>query len=50
MACCSNKCNCNDDSASACALKNILDSLDDLNAQDLCTLRNVINRIIICNS
>ena len=42
MACC----NCN--SNSACTLKDIIDDLDDLNRQDLCILRNLINRILCC--
>jgi hypothetical protein len=49
MACCSNNCNCSDPS-SACALKSIVDSLDDLNTQDLCTLKTLISRILDCRS
>lgn len=49
MACCSNNCNCAD-STSACALKSIIDSLDDLNMQDLCTLKTLIGRILDCRS
>jgi hypothetical protein len=45
MSCCSNK---TDNSSSACALKDILDNLDNLNTQDLCTLKCVIERILCC--
>lgn len=46
MSCCSS----NSNSSSACALKNIIDSLDDLNTQDLCTLKEIINRLLCCRS
>lgn len=49
MSCCSNSCSGNS-SASACALKDVLDSLDDLNTQDLCILRDVVERILNCRS
>ncbi len=50
-------CNCNNsnsgssgNSSSACALKEILDDLDNLNTQDLCILKNIIERILCCRS
>ncbi len=55
MSCCSNNNNnsnsnsCNS-SNSACVLKDIIDSLDDLNTQDLCILRDLISRILSCRS
>lgn len=48
---CSNNSGCSNNCAgdsSACALKNILDCLDDLNNQDLCILKEVIARILSC--
>lgn len=47
MCCHSNSCN---NSNSACALQDIIDDLDDLSTQDLCLLRNLINRILSCRS
>jgi hypothetical protein len=35
---------------SACSLKAILEFLDNLNAQDLHTLRNLIDRLLCCRS
>lgn len=49
MARCSNSCNSNSNSSSACALRKILNSLDDLTTQDLETLSDVIDRILDCN-
>lgn len=39
---------CSNNSNSACVLKDIVDSLDDLTTQDLCILRDLINRILNC--
>lgn len=51
MACCSNSnSNCGCDSRSACALKDIIDDLDDLNTKDLCTLKCLIERLLCCRS
>ncbi len=44
MACCNNSV------SSACTLRNILRCLDNLNTQDLTTLRDIIDRILDCNS
>lgn len=41
---------CHCDSRSACALKDIIDNLDDLNNQDLRTLDNLIDRLLCCRS
>lgn len=48
MSCCSN--NCNNTASSACALRNILNCLDRLSTQDLTTLREIIDRILECDS
>lgn len=47
MSCCKNNCNSVN---SACELKEIIDRLDNLNTQDLCILRDLINRILSCNN
>ncbi len=38
------------DPRSACALKDIIDRLDDLNKQDLRILADLIDRILCCRS
>lgn len=57
MSCCS--CNnnvsgagskgCCCDPCSACALKCIIDKLDDLNDHDLCVLDELIDRLLCCH-
>lgn len=48
---CSSGCNSNNsNSNSACVLKEIIDHLDDLDTKDLCTLRDLIERILSCRS
>lgn len=46
---CNSSCNSNN-SNSACVLKEIIDHLDDLDTKDLCTLRDLIERILSCRS
>lgn len=49
MSCCSNNSNVSN-SSSACALQDIIDQLDNLNTQDLCTLKELISRLLCCRS
>ena len=49
MACFSNSNNGNNSVNSACALRKILNCLDNLNTQDLATLRDICDRILDSN-
>ena len=40
----------NSNSSSACALRDILNDVDSLNTQDLCTLKEVVDRLLACRS
>lgn len=40
----------NSNSSSACALRDILNDVDSLNTQDLCTLQEVVDRLLACRS
>ena len=52
MSCRSNVSNVSNNGCvnSACELKDIIDRLDNLNTQDLCILKDLIGRILSCNS
>jgi hypothetical protein len=48
MSCCSNS--CDNSNSSACTLKDIVNELDNLNTQDLCVLKKLVDRLVSCNS